>query len=135
MFRKLILITLLPFVVFVFASCGKDKQSNLKEIQTKHSGNYNIILLNESGTLKQGSNVFYLEFRNTSDNQLADAGKVSTNAVMQMSGMPMTGETTIKGTDTPGRYEIKGNFSMSGKWILNVEFGKGETAQFQLTVL
>lgn len=134
MFKKLILLILLAFAVFI-VSCSKSSLSNLKELQTKTSGTTKIALLNESGTVKQGSNTLYLEFRNVSDNKLMDVGNVSVNSVMQMAGPPMTGENSVKKTDLQEVYEVKSNFPMTGKWLLNVEYGKGEKVQFALTIL
>lgn len=126
--KLILVITVLS--IFILESCY-----NLKEIQNKVSGNYQVIVLNETGNLKQGSNTYYLEFRNKSDNNFIDIKYVSVSAVMQMSGIPMPAETTIKQTDTPGRYELNTNFSMSGTWSLMVTYGKGDMVQFFITVL
>jgi YtkA-like len=117
-----------------FASCGGDL-SNLKVVQEQTTGNFKVSVLNEDGAIKQGSGKFVVEFRDGSNNQLVKAGSVSSEAVMQMAGMPMTGETSIDFTDIPGRYNAKYNFPMKGNWIYTVYFNLGLKVTFNITVM
>ena len=114
--------------------CSKGDPSNLKQVQQQRAGDYTVTILSETGTMKQGSTGYVLEFRNSADNQLADVGTVDVAPVMDMPGMaPMMGGAEVKPTGTPGRYGVKGNLTMSGLWKLNVKFGAGQTARFSLS--
>ena len=115
-------------------SCRKGDSSNLKSIKVVHAGAYTVSILSDTGTMKQGSTTYTLEFRTAADNQLVDVGTVEVAPVMDMSGMaPMMGKADVKPTGTPGRYEVQGNLSMSGLWRVTVKFGAGQSARFNLS--
>ncbi|HEX4999748.1 MAG TPA: FixH family protein [Terriglobia bacterium] len=125
----------LPLVTIVllslFACRGGGDPSALKLVQEQRSGDYTVRLLSETGTIKQGSSGYTLEFLNKADNQLADVGAVEVAPVMDMPGMgPMMGAAEVKATSTPGRYEVRGNLSMGGLWKMDVRFGAGQKARF-----
>ena len=110
----------------------KTDPANLKTVQQQHAGDYSVAILSETGTLKQGSSSFVLEFRDAG-NQLVDVGKVEVSPVMEMSGMaPMMGGAEVTPAKTPGRYEVKGNLSMGGLWKINVRFGDNRNVRFSL---
>ena len=122
----------LTAAILLLFGCKSDP-SNLKPVQQQRAGDYTVTILSDSGTMKQGSSSFTLEFRKGSDNQLADVGKVEVSPVMEMSGMaPMMGGAEVTRTDTPGRYDVKGSLSMAGLWKLNVRFGDNQNARFSL---
>ena len=126
--RLLISIT----VLFTLFSCTPANKE-LKPIQRQQSGDYLVTLLSETGTLQHGAGEFVLEFRKNADNQLVDVGTVDISTTMEMPGMgPMIGSTTVTRTDTAGRYEAKGEFSMVGLWKCNVTFGSGQSVRFNL---
>ena len=115
---------------FTLGGCAK---SELKTVQQQPVGEYTLTILSESGTMKNGSSDFVLEFRKTSDNQLADVGDVDVSPIMEMAGMaPMMGNATVTRTDTPGRYHVKGTLTMAGLWKFNVKFGPGQTARINI---
>ena len=117
----------------LLASC-QGNPSNLKPVQQQQVGSYTVTILSSTGTLKQGSSSYTLEFRKDADNQLADVGAVEVAPVMDMPGMaPMMGSAEVKSTGTPGRYDVRGNLTMGGLWKLNVKFGSGQSARFSLS--
>jgi len=132
--KLIIKITAIIPLVLLLVSCGKDL-SNLKEIQQQTMGDYKVSVLNSTDVLKQGSGSFVVEFRKTSNNELVKVDNINTDAVMQMAGTPMTGETTMTDTDTPGRYEVKYNFSDKGNWKFIISFGKRLQVQFLFSVI
>jgi YtkA-like len=103
---------------------GCSDNADLKSIQRQTAGDYTVSILSKTGTMKNGSSTYALEFRKTADSQLADVGKVEVSPVMEMAGMaPMMGGAEVTATSTPGRYEVKGNLTMAGLWKVNVRFG------------
>jgi hypothetical protein len=53
---------------------------------------------------------------------------------MDMAGMsPMMASTKVTPSDTPGRYTAIGNLTMSGHWKVNITFGNGQMARFNLS--
>jgi hypothetical protein len=53
---------------------------------------------------------------------------------MEMAGMgPMMAATEVTPSNTVGRYTAIGNLTMSGHWKVNVTFGKGQSARFNLS--
>ena len=75
----------------------------------------------ESGALRQGRNVFFLEFRSKTTNALVDAGNVRLAGAMTMPGMVMSGGIEIQRLE-PGRYQVTGDFGMSGAWRFTLEW-------------
>ncbi len=90
-------------------------------VQTIRSGALQIVLRSPTGTLRQGRNVFAIEFR-TPDGMLADAGTVRATANMPMPGMVMPGGVEVRPTGIPGRYETTAEFGMVGTWTMTIEW-------------
>ena len=139
------LILLTAAAAFVTAGCGSSEPTNqasaptqapvsapqLKQIQQQRSGDYVVALLNESGSLKMGSNNLTLEFRR--GDQLADPGNVQVKPMMEMKGLgPMLANTSATPSATPGRYNVTTDLSMAGPWKFTVTFTGGET-EFNLS--
>jgi len=118
---------------FLFLFGCKSDPSNLKQVQQQRTGDYTVTILTDSGTMKQGSSSFTLEFRKASDNQLTDVGKVDVSPVMEMSGMaPMMASAEAKPSGVTGRYTVSGNLTMAGMWKMNVKFGGGQSVRFSV---
>jgi hypothetical protein len=127
---KLLLTTIL---VMTLLSCSRGSKE-LKLVQQQKSGDYKIAILSETGTIQQGKKPFTLEFRRTTDDQLVDVGAVNVAPVMEMAGMgPMMASTQVTPSEIPGRYTAIGNLTMSGHWKVDITFGKGQTARFNLS--
>lgn len=126
-------IIIISLLVILIVSCNKDT-TTLKTIQKQSVGDLIVLITSSSGNIQKGSGTFYIEFRTVAGNHLTDAGKVDANAIMHMSGMPMSTDIAVTSTDEAGRYEAKYDFSMSGTWILEVNFNNGKKAQFSLAV-
>lgn len=125
----------LGLMMFVLFGCksGSDP-SALKPVQEIRAGEYTVRLLTETGTVKQGSSSFTLEFRNAADNQLADVGTIQVAPVMDMPGMgPMMGTADVDSTPTPGRYDVHQNLSMGGLWKIDVKFGEAQKVRFSVS--
>lgn len=132
MFKKIniIIISLLSIAIL---SCNKDSL-DLKTIQKQSVGDHIVLITSSSGNIQKGTGKFYIEFHSVAGDHFINAGKVEANAVMNMSGMPMSVDIPVTPTDKMGRYEAKYDFSMSGTWILNVNFNSGKRAQYSLVV-
>ena len=95
----------------------------LKELQRVRSGDVDVVLLSETGTLAQGRNSFVLEFRSSADGRRRDVGTVRARATMPMAGMaPMFGTTDVSATGNEGRYLVTSDLSMAGTWQINVQW-------------
>ena len=112
-------VTTLTIAALVVA-CGA-ADSGLKEVQRIKSGDLDIVLLSEDGTLNQGKDAFVIEFRKA-DGTLVDAGTVTTSANMPMPGMTMPGSVQVERADVPGRYRANGDFGMAGAWQMKVDW-------------
>ena len=118
-------------VVLVGLTAGGCRQASpdaapLKELQQVRSGDVDVVLLSDTGTLAQGKNSFVLEFRSSADGGLRDVGMVRANATMPMAGMaPMFGTLELRPSDTTGRYLVSGDFGMTGTWQIKVEWQGG----------
>jgi len=122
-----------PILALMLLSCSPRSQE-LKLVQQQQSGEYKIAILSETGTIQQGKKPFTLEFRRATDDQLVDVGTVDVAPVMEMAGMgPMMATTRVTPSGTPGRYTAIGNLTMSGHWKVNVTFGNGQSARFNLS--
>lgn len=132
MFNKINILSAI-LLSMAFISCSKDSD-NLKTIQKQSVGDYIVLLTSSTGNIQKGSGNFYIEFHTANGDHLTDAGKVEANAIMHMSGMPMSLDLSVKPTDKTGRYEAKYDFTMSGTWILDINFDNGKIAQFSLMV-
>ena len=121
-------------IALLLFGCKSGNPADLKPIQQQKAGDYTVSILSETGTLKQGSSTYSLEFRKAADNQLVDVGKVEVSPVMEMAGMaPMMASADVTPTNTPGRYEVKGNLTMAGLWKVNVKFGENLSVRFSLS--
>ena len=107
-------------------------------IQTHKSKDVVITLKSESGQWAKGKNAFVLEFTSPKDNQALDAGKVTLNTSMTMSGMsPMIAGATLSPDKAPGRYLGTIEFPDTGTRQVTVTWegpaGKG-SAKFSVPV-
>ena len=117
--------------VVLMAGCSRPPEGSLKELATADVGELDVVLLAPSEALQQGPGFALLEFRD-GNGMLVDVGMVQASATMPMPGAAtMTGGSEIKPTPAPGRYEVATDFSMAGKWYLQVEWngpaGRGST--------
>jgi hypothetical protein len=98
---------------------------------TQTAGGLTITLLHPHGELRAAANEAIIEFRNANGG-LVDAGEVKLNLGMNMTGMVMHSGTTVKRTDTPGRYRVEVTPDMAGDWTASLSFngpqGSGETS-------
>jgi hypothetical protein len=115
----------------VIGCSGGTADPGLKDVQHVKSGDLDIVLLSEDGTLNKGKEAFVIEFRKA-DGSLVDAGTVTTSANMPMPGMTMPGSVQVEPADAPGRYRATGDFGMAGTWQMKVEWdgpaGKGSVS-------
>jgi len=101
MTRWIVILVLAAFVLGGVTSWAAD----LKPIHTQKTKDVVITLLNESGQWTKGKNSFVLEITFAKDKQPVDAGKVTLNTAMTMSGMtPMIAGATLSPDKAPGRY-------------------------------
>jgi predicted small secreted protein len=110
---------------------GRDV-SKLKPIETHKVGDINVVLMNDTGELKQGRNDFVVQFQNQ-QGQAVDVGEVQLGSNMSMPAMaPMSGESEITPAGQTGTYRVKSNFAMSGAWHFTITWngpqGQGKTA-------
>lgn len=89
---------------------------------TVRTGEVVITLLSDDGVLRQGRNIFAIEFRSAATNALLDVGDVRFAAAMTMPGMAMSGGAEIGRTSVPGRYAATGEFGMAGNWRMTIEW-------------
>jgi Cu(I)/Ag(I) efflux system membrane protein CusA/SilA len=98
-------------------------------IQTVRSGDLEIVLRSDEGTLRQGRNSFLIEFREPGGGTLVDVGAVLASANMVMPGMVMSSGLQVTPTNVPGRYAATAEFGMAGAWQMAIEWdgpaGKG----------
>jgi hypothetical protein len=127
------ILKLLTFIAFaiIFQAC---KNEDLKTVTTTTTDNYNIVVLSDKGSIKNGKGKFYLEFQNATKNQPVKVGNVGVQANMPMPGMPMVNDAEVSNTDKPGRYAVKYDLSMIGNWTLNVRFDDNKSVTLPITV-
>jgi hypothetical protein len=106
--------------------------SKLKPFETHKVGDINVVLMNDTGELKQGQNDFVVQFQNQ-QGQPVDVGEVQLGSNMSMPSMaPMSGESEITPAGQTGTYRVKSNFAMSGAWHFTINWngpqGQGKTA-------
>ena len=106
--------------------------SQLKPIETHKIGDINVVLMNDTGELKQGQNDFVVQFQ-SQQGQPVDVGEVQLGSNMSMPSMaPMSGNSEITPAGTTGTYRVKSNFGMSGAWHFTINWngpqGQGKTA-------
>jgi hypothetical protein len=103
-----------------------------KTLATQKSKDVVVTLKSDSGQWKKGKNTFALEFTSAKDQKPVDAGKVTLNTSMTMSGMaPMIAGATLQPDKTPGRYLGTIEFPDTGTRQVTVTWdgpaGKGST--------
>jgi YtkA-like protein len=120
----------------LLSGCGSSKLDsvNLKQMGQQRAGDYTVTALSPTGNVAVGNSTFVLEFRRTSDNQLADPGNVKVTLSMPMSGMaPMFGAASAEQSNQLGRYHVTAKeVSMAGTWYLAVNYAGGSKAQLAL---
>jgi hypothetical protein len=117
---------------------GPAWSADQKVIQTQKTKEVLITLKSESGQWSKGKNAFVLEFTSAKDKQPVDAGKVSLETSMTMSGMsPMIAGATLSPDKAPGRYLGTIEFPDTGTRQVTVSWegaaGKG-SARFSVPV-
>jgi Cu(I)/Ag(I) efflux system membrane protein CusA/SilA len=107
---------------------GGGNESAGRVVQQLKAAGVQIALLSPTGTLRQGRNVFTIEFR-SADGRMVDAGAVRASGNMAMPGMVMSGGLQVQRTDIVGRYQATAEFGMAGAWHMAIEWdgpaGKG----------
>ena len=127
----------LLFAAWALASCGRPTAgSDLIELQRSRSGDLDVVLLSNDGTLSHEKDTMTVEFRR--GDTLVDVGTVTAAATMPMAGLPeMRGSIFLTPADVRGRYMAETDLTMSGGWTLKIEWegpaGKG-AASFDATV-
>ena len=92
-----------------------------KTIATQKSKDVVITLKGDAGQWTKGKNTFVLEFASAKDTQPVDAGQVTLNTSMTMSGMaPMVAGATLTPGKTPGRYVGTIEFPDTGTRLVTV---------------
>ena len=130
--------TLMVAVALAVVAAGIAVGADLKSIHTQKTKDIVVTLASESGQWKPGKNDFVLEFTSAKDKGPVDAGKVSLNTSMTMSGMaPMIAGATLSPDKAPGRYAGTVTFPDSGTRQVTVTWdgpaGKGST-KFSVSV-
>jgi copper/silver efflux system protein len=118
------LIAVTSFLVWSTRSDGRNPttQSAGAVVQTVRTGDFDIVLLSPTGSLRQGRNDFTLEFRRTGTTTLVDVGTVRASANMTMPGMVMSGGLEVAPTGVLGRYAASAEFGMAGAWPMTIEW-------------
>ncbi|MGH9673302.1 MAG: FixH family protein [Bryobacteraceae bacterium] len=112
-------------------ACHSGGGSEMKEVASQNAGDLSVALLSESGDLKQGQNRFRIAF--TRGSQPVDVGTVTVSSSMAMPGMaPMVAPIELKSSGETGKYDLTGEFAMSGAWQFEVRWngpaGQGSTS-------
>jgi Cu(I)/Ag(I) efflux system membrane protein CusA/SilA len=119
----------------VAAPDASDTAAGGAVIQSVRSADLTIALVSPTGTLRQGRNSFFIEFRR--GDSLVDAGRVSASANMPMPGMVMSSGLQVEATGVAGRYVATADFGMAGAWQFSIQWdgpaGRG-SASFEGSV-
>jgi hypothetical protein len=123
----------LALSALMLGGCKSTAVAETKEIQTQHTKDLTIVLLNEKGELAMGQNRFVIAFRSSSNNQPVDVGTVTLGSSMAMPAMaPMTAPIELEPAGITGQYTAKSDFAMSGAWKFEVRWdgpaGRGTTS-------
>lgn len=132
MMRLMATVTMAMVMVLAGSTARIVAGADLKPIHTQKTKDVVVTLESESGGWKQGKNSFVLEFTSPTEKKPVDAGKVSLNTSMTMSGMaPMIAGATLSPDKTPGRYLGTIEFPDTGTRQVTVTWdgpgGKGST--------
>lgn len=134
--RTRIVLGMASVALGLLAGCGSSKLDsvNLKQMGRQRAGDYTVTALSPTGNVAVGKSTFVLEFRRTSDNQLADPGDVKVALSMPMSGMaPMFGAASAEQSNQQGRYHVTAKeVTMAGTWYLAVSYAGGNKTQLAL---
>ena len=130
--------TLTVVAALVVVTAAHVSAADLKPIHTQKTKDVVVTLASEAGQWKQGKNEFVLELTSAKDKQPVDAGKVTLNTSMTMTGMaPMIAGATLSPDKTPGRYLGTITFPDRGTRQVTVTWdgpaGKGST-KFSVSV-
>jgi YtkA-like protein len=125
--RLIMMATLFAFVLGTGIAVADEKV-----LATQKGKDVVVTLKSETGQWKQGKNDFVLEFTSAKDKAPVDAGKVTLNTNMTMSGMPpMIAGATLAPDKAPGRYKGTIEFPDTGTRQVTVTWdgaaGKGST--------
>ena len=125
------LMAVLTTTVVLLTAAGMVLAADMKPIHTQKTKDVVVTLANDAGQWKEGKNDFVLAFTSATDKKPVDAGKVSLNTSMTMSGMaPMIAGATLT-PDGPGRYRGTIEFPDRGTRQVTVTWdgpaGKGST--------
>ncbi len=131
MTRRIVILVLAAFVLGGVTAWAAD----LKPIHTQKIKDVVITLLNESGQWTKGKNSFVLEITFAKDKQPVDAGKITLNTAMTMSGMaPMIAGAMLSPDKVPGRYLGSIDFQDTGTRQVTVTWdgptGRGSSKFF-----
>jgi YtkA-like protein len=129
---RLIVAAMLGVVLLTGGLVGAAWSADMKVIQTQKTKDVVITLMSDSGQWKPGKNSFVLEFTSAKDKQPVDAGKVTLNTSMTMTGMaPMIAGATLNPDKVSGRYLGSIDFADAGTRQVTVSWdgpaGKGST--------
>jgi hypothetical protein len=120
-------------VILAVVSCGNrvPEEPQLIELQRVRSGELDVILLSQDGSVTDGKDAVVVEFRR--GDTLTDVGAVKGFASMPMAGLPdMMGSAFLEPSKEPGRYNAELDLSMSGGWQLKLEWdgpaGRGKAS-------
>jgi Cu(I)/Ag(I) efflux system membrane protein CusA/SilA len=91
-------------------------------VSSTRSGDLDIVILSPTGTLRQGRNVFTVEFRSANGGMLVDVGAVRATGNMTMPGMAMSSGMQARSTAVAGRYSAIAEFGMAGTWHFGMEW-------------
>ena len=129
---QLIGAAMLGILLFTWAPVDPAWGADMKVIQTQKTKDVVVKLMSDSGRWKPGKNSFVLEFTSAKDKQPVDAGKVTLNTSMTMTGMaPMIAGATLNPDKAPGHYLGTIDFPDAGTRQVTVTWegpaGKGST--------
>jgi hypothetical protein len=132
--KTTIVLSMVLVAALALVGCNSNKfdASKLKAVETHKVGDLNVVLMNDTGELKQGQNDFAVQFQDL-QGQPVDVGEVQLGSSMTMPSMaPMSGESEITPAGSAGTYRVKSNFGMSGAWHFTITWngahGQGKTA-------